>query len=52
MTDEKILELATYYFYKQEEGWSVIEDALIIEFATVIKDRILDEIALKVLELK
>ena len=51
MTDEKILELATYYFYKQEDGWSGT-DSGIIEFATVIKDRILDEIALKVWELK
>jgi hypothetical protein len=48
MTDEQILELATCYFYKQEEGWSVTEDALIIEFATRIKDRILDEVALKI----
>ena len=51
MTDEKILELATYYFYKQEDGWSGT-DSGIIEFATVIKDRILDQIALKVLELE
>jgi len=51
MTDEKILELATYYFYKQEEGWSV-PDSNIIGFATEIKDRILDEIALKLLELE
>jgi len=51
MTDEKILELATYYFYKQEEGWSVTERN-IIDFATEIKDRILDEIALKLRELE
>ena len=52
MTDEQILRLATHYFYKQEEGWSVTEDALIIEFATVIKRRILDDVALKIWELE
>jgi hypothetical protein len=52
MTDAKILELATYHFYKQKTGWSGVTDETIIEFAKVIQDKILEQITLKIEELK
>ena len=52
MTDAKILELATYHFYKQKTGWSGVTDESIIEFAKVIQDKILEQITLKLEELK
>ena len=52
MTDEKITELATYHFYKQKNGWSGVTDESIIEFARTIQDKILEQITLKLEELK
>ena len=52
MTDKYIIELATYHFYKQKTGWSGVTDKSIIEFAKAIQNKILDQIALKLEELK
>jgi hypothetical protein len=52
MTDAKILELATDCFYKQKTGWSGVSNESIIEFAKVIQDKILEQITLKLEELK
>lgn len=52
MTDEQILELATYYFYEGDLEWSGVTDESIIEFAKAIQDKILNQIIVKLEELK
>lgn len=44
MTEEKILELATYFFYKEKTGWSGVTDETIIKFAVEIQTKILEQI--------
>jgi hypothetical protein len=51
MTDAKILELATYHFHKGKKGWTGTDEG-IVEFAKVIQDKILEQVTLKLEELK
>jgi hypothetical protein len=46
MTDEKILELATYYFEKGKRRWSGT-DSGIIEFSKEIQDRLLKKLIIQ-----
>jgi len=46
MTDEQILELATYYFEKGKKRWSGT-DSGIIEFSKEIRDRLLKKLIIQ-----